>query len=312
MELLGARFTFESNSAALLKIVDAAYGRLPPQRFPGELALLKVSLRLLPPGRSSARPAALALLHAADYLGGASPQSNCVVVSPRQGSALVLIAASMLRHPYHIRYEFIEFAVFTLAARAQGLLALHGACVGRHGHGLLIVGDSGAGKSTVALHAMLAGFEVLSEDSVFIRAESLLATGVPNFVHLRAESLRLIDSSEVRALVRESPTIRRRSGVKKYELDLRQAPFNLAKKPLVLTGIVFLSARRAAGKALVRALSTAVATKRLAKAQPYASRHPEWRELRRQFARLDCVELRRGDHPRESVAALSSLLPKRI
>jgi hypothetical protein len=58
----------------------------------------------------------------------------------------------MLRFPYHARYELIEFAVFTLAARAQGLVPLHAACVGEEGRGLLLMGESGAGKSTASLH----------------------------------------------------------------------------------------------------------------------------------------------------------------
>ena len=49
------------------------------------------------------------------------------------------------------RYEMLEFAVFTLASRVQGVVPLHAACIGRRGRGLLLMGDSGAGKSTAAL-----------------------------------------------------------------------------------------------------------------------------------------------------------------
>jgi serine kinase of HPr protein (carbohydrate metabolism regulator) len=55
---------------------------------------------------------------------------------------------------YLTRYELIEFAVFTLAQRVQGLVPLHAACVGRAGRGLLLMGGSGAGKSTLALHCL--------------------------------------------------------------------------------------------------------------------------------------------------------------
>jgi hypothetical protein len=311
LQILGARLTFDSNSEALLRIVDAAYAGLPAHRLTNNPLELTVSLRLLPSQRSRARPPAFTMLNGAAFLGAASADSNCVLISPQQRSALVLVAHSMLRYPYHIRYEFIEFAAFTLAARSQALLAMHGACVGRHGQGLLIVGDSGAGKSTIALHSLLAGLEVLSEDSVFIQANSLLAVGVANFLHLRAESLRLVDSSKDRDLIRRSPVIRRRSGVEKYEIDLRQARFNLAKRPLALRGVVFLSAKRARGANLVHSLSKATALKLLAKMQPYARQQPGWREFSRQISRLDCLELRRGGHPREAVAALSEYLPIR-
>src|SRR5258708_6306038 len=96
----------------------------------------------------------------------------------------------MLRFPYHIRYELIEFAVFMLACRAQRLVPMHAACVGLDGRGILLMGPSGSGKSTVALHCLLAGFDFLSEDSVFVASKSMGATGVANFLHVREDSLR--------------------------------------------------------------------------------------------------------------------------
>ncbi len=100
-----------------------------------------------------------------------------------------------MRFPYHIRYELIEFAVFTLAARVQRLVSLHAACVGTGGKGVLLMGPSGAGKSTVALQCLLNGFDFLSEDSVFVAPRSMKATGIANFLHTRADSLRWLGRS---------------------------------------------------------------------------------------------------------------------
>jgi hypothetical protein len=162
------------------------------------------------------------MLSGAGFLGGATAFSNAVVISPRERAALVIVSPQMLRSAYHTRYELIEFAVFTLAVRVQQMASLHGACVGIGGRGALLMGDSGAGKSTVALQCLLEGFEFLSEDSVFVAPESLRATGVANFLHVRPESLRWVQAARDVAYIRNSPLIRRRSGVAKYELDLRQ------------------------------------------------------------------------------------------
>ena len=110
----------------------------------------------------------------------------------------------MLRFPYHTRYELIEFAVFTLASRVQGLVPLHGACVGRAGSGVLLLGPSGAGKSTVTLQCLIEGLGFLAEDSVFVVPDTLLATGVSNFLHVRADSLRWIAQ---RSSVTKNPPI---------------------------------------------------------------------------------------------------------
>jgi len=65
------------------------------------------------------------MLSGPGFLAGAPHSSNFVVLAPAERSALVAVSPQMLRFPYHTRYELIEFAVFTLAARVQGLVPLH-------------------------------------------------------------------------------------------------------------------------------------------------------------------------------------------
>src|SRR4051812_11787740 len=180
VELLGCRVDFESNSRQLMRLVRAAYGGLPPHRLTGEVTQLQIRLIATSGGSVHRRsePPPLEMLAGAGLLGGATHPSSFVIVSPQQRSGLVVVPPSVLRFPYHTRYEFIEFALFTLAARVKRLVPLHAACVGREGRGVLLMGESGAGKSTVALLCLLAGFEFLSEDSVFVEPDSLLATGV--------------------------------------------------------------------------------------------------------------------------------------
>jgi energy-coupling factor transporter ATP-binding protein EcfA2 len=214
----------------------------------------------------------------------------------------------MMRFPYHTRYELIEFAVFTLAARVQRLVALHGACVGRAGRGVLLLGPSGAGKSTVTLQCLIEGLEILSEDSVFVTPDTLLATGVSNFLHVRADSLGWIAQRRHVANIRKSPVIRRRTGVRKYEIDLRRGEYALAERPLKIGAIVFLSARPAAGRPLLQRLLHEEALQMLVREQAYAANQPPWTLFTRTIKRVPFFELRRGQHPSESVAALQGLI----
>src|SRR4029079_19173948 len=115
----------------------------------------------------------------------------------------------------------------TLATRSQQLVALHAGCVGAEGRGVLLLGPSGAGKSTLALHAALGGLEFLAEDSVFVQPRTLRATGLSAHVHTRQTGLRLIADPAVRRALRRAPSIRRRSGVRKHEFDLRGAATRL-------------------------------------------------------------------------------------
>ena len=330
MALLGTEVRFESNDRRLLDLADEAFAGLPAHRLPRAAKRharprqsgrspararqtrphLRIVLRLTPGrrGRARAEPPPLAMLSGAELLAGAPDESSFVALSPATGSGLVVVSEPMLRFPYHTRYELIEFAVYTLAARTQGLAALHAACVGRDGRGVLLMGASGAGKSTVALHCLLRGLDFLSEDAVFVQPGTMLATGAANFLHVRSESLRWLGRTRAAAAIRRSPVIRRRSGVRKFEVDLRRGGFTLARAPLKLGSIVFLAARGAGRGPLLRPLAGAELAARLESAQAYAAGQPAWPAFRRGAAALAAFELSRGRDPNESVDALERLL----
>lgn len=307
--LLGAQFVFESGSAALMRLADRAYAGLPRHTLPARAPRLAVRLVL---GGAAAAPAidepeALAMASGAGILCGASAGAGMTAICPERGAALVVVARELLRFPYHVRYELIEFAVFTLAARVLGLVPLHAACVGSGGRGLLLLGASGAGKSTAVLQCALAGLHVVSEDSLFVTPDTLLATGVANFLHVRPQSLRFVPARDAAALGR-SPRIRRRSGVEKLEIDLRQPRFRLAPRPLRLTGVVELSAQRAGTGASLTALEPRELLARLRDGQPYAAGLEGWRPFVQAVRGLPAFTLRRGRHPGETVRALRQLL----
>ena len=315
LQLLGARFQFQSNSRRLLQLVESAYGGLPRHRLSDAAPRLSVRLQLMSAGplrsRRRLEPPPLAMVSGAGFLGGATHGSNFVVLSPQERSALVGISPQMLRFPYHARYELIEFAVFSLAQRVQRLVSLHGACVGLGGRGVLLMGPSGAGKSTVALQCLLQGLDFLSEDAVFVAPDSLLATGIANYLHVPANSLGWIERDDA-AAIRLSPVIRRRSGVRKFELDLRRGGYRLAASPLQIGAVVFLSRKSARTGSLLRPLSKSMLLAKLAKAQAYAANQPEWPVFKRRVGRLDAFELRRGSHPIEAVDALRAVLHRRL
>jgi hypothetical protein len=318
LQLMGGRFHFDSNSPELLRLVDAAYAGLPPHRFSANPPEFHVRLMLtpgprrrgsgLPVARRQSEPPPIFMLSSADLLGGATESSTFVVLSPEQRSAFVSVSRDMLRFPYHTRYELIEFAVFTLASRAQRLVPAHAACVGIDGRGILLMGPSGSGKSTVALHSLLNGFDFLSEDSVFIAPQSMRATGTANFLHVRADSLSWFARSAASTLIRRSPIIRRRSGVEKFEVDLRRGEFHLAKAPLKIVGVAFLSSQSAGKGPLLRSLSDSDTLARLKREQAYGASLPQWHTFSRTLLRLGGVEILRGPHPSTSVEVLRSLL----
>jgi hypothetical protein len=309
-QILGARFRFEGNDQALVDVAQATYAGLPRHQLPVAAPEFRIELRLLPrrPMAAYAEPPPVRVQSGAGLLCGVMDESNYVVLAPGQRRALVVVSADMLDEPYHVRYELIEFAVFVLATRGLGLVPLHGACVGRGGRGVLVLGASGSGKSTLALHSLLRGLDFLAEDAVFVRPESLLATGVANFLHVQPDALGFIDDDAARHWIGQSPMIRRRSGVAKFEADLRLGRFKVAAQPLELTAAVFVSSEPASGARLVNRLAVNDAASRLVADQPYAANQPGWRCFEERLIRRGVHELKRGRHPGDSVDALLTLL----
>jgi hypothetical protein len=132
-----------------------------------------------------------------------------------------------------------------------------------------------------------------------VTADTLLATGAANFLHVRSDSLRWLERPRDVAAIRASPVIRRRSGVRKFEVDLRRGPYRLAASPLEIGAIVFLSAQQAAGGPLLRPLAKAS-----------IANQPQWPTFCKRATRLDAFELRRGAHPLEAIDALRSLVER--
>lgn len=309
MRLLGGRFHFASNSDALLRLVEAAYAQTPSHRL-SSAAEFHIQLDLLPSRDVPYvhEPPQVRTHSGVGVLCGVIDDRNYLVLSPGEGRALIAVSEDMLEHPYHVRYELIEFAVFVLAARRMGLVPLHGACVGRDGRGVLLLGESGAGKSTLALHCLLHGLDFVAEDGVFIEPETLLATGIANYLHLRLDVLQRVEG-ETRSWIASAPTIRRRSGVEKFEVDIRHGRGRLASTPLQLTAAVLVSAESARdGDPLLERLSEEEAMACLVADQPYAAGQPGWRPFVRQLMRVGVHRLRRGSSPETSMHAILQLL----
>ncbi|NYQ86034.1 hypothetical protein, partial [Escherichia coli] len=132
-----------------------------------------------------------------------------------------------------------------------------------------------------------------------------------NFLHLRGDSLRFIDDPSVAAHIRKSPIIRRRSGIEKFEIDLRCQAYRPARAPLEISRIVFISKKSAAGSALLAPIDRKLALQKLTASQPYAANLPSWAPFVKGLSHVDACELRRSRHPAEAAGALRRLLEGR-
>jgi hypothetical protein len=309
--VLGAVVRFESNSRKLLALASEAFSGLPAHRWPAREPL-RVCLRLADAeAKGRIMPPPPRLTSGGGLLHATLDSDNFAVVSPEARSALVVASPAMLKHSHLLRYELIEFATLTLAARTQRLVPLHAACIGRAGRGVLVLGDSGDGKSTLGLLSALSGLELLAEDSAFVKVRGLLATGAPNYLHVRSSALRLVASAADRGAIRRSRVIRRRSGIRKFAFDLRRAGVALARRPLRLVGVVLLTGEPAGSGPLLAPVQAVRMRRELRRLQPYARGRPEWSDFERRIAALPAYALARAKRPVDGVDALRRLLRAR-
>ena len=140
VDVLGIRVRVRSNSRRLLRILEQAFGSLPAHRLASRAQQAELTLLLRDgpaPGRITT-PAPMRMHSGAGVLLGIMDANNLVSISVEHRRALLCVNRAMLGFPYHLRYELMEFALYTLAPRMQRLLPLHAACVGLDGRGLLL------------------------------------------------------------------------------------------------------------------------------------------------------------------------------
>src|SRR6187401_1097705 len=166
--------------------------------------------------------------------------ANYVIVNPDRRNACVALSNSMLQFRYHARYELLEFAVLELLARSRRMLSLHAACLGAGNRCVMLLGDSGAGKSTACAAALVAGLAFVAEDSVMVDPRAMAAMGVPSFLHVNDSTAQLMRNTTLGAAIAGAPVIRRRSGATKLEFDVRGRGLDLATMPMKIAAWVVL------------------------------------------------------------------------
>ncbi len=301
---LGAILEVEADNARLLALASEAFGSLPRQRLGKHTPRYEMRLRAAVGADSQSLDSRAQLISGAGLLGQVLDADNYALVSPRLGSALVSISERMLERAYVARYDLIEFAAYTLVTRSGGLVPLHAACIGHAGRGALVLGDSGAGKSTLCVRAAAAGLDLLAEDAVLVTRSGLRATGLPTFVHLRCDAEAGLRDLRGSAAIMHAPVIQRRSGIRKFELDMRTGPYRMAPRALSLKHVVVLRAQLAGHAPALRKLAPAQLRRELTRTQPYAAGLPGWSAFLRRITSLPGYELLRGAHPDDSVAEL--------
>lgn len=96
----------------------------------------------------------------------ADPNNFCIANFPR-GKTRMIVSAAALRHPGYVGQVFLDCAAACQIGTAYST-PIHAACVASAGVGVLLCGDSGAGKSSLAYACARAGWEYVTDDTAHL------------------------------------------------------------------------------------------------------------------------------------------------
>lgn len=217
---LGFPLTVASNSQAVL---DAAHLEWDAwtQAFdePPVALTFNVSPGSLPlPAESSFH----AHRHQFAFVAGAQ---NLAVCDTNTHSGIAWITAAAAEDAAYLRYHFLEAMALELIVSLH-MTPFHAACVARHGRGVLLCGDSGAGKSSLSYACARRGWTYLSDDASYLlrrRASERVVLGHAHRLRLRPDAPTLFE--ELSAF---SPS---RRGNGKMSLELPARALSIATAP---------------------------------------------------------------------------------
>jgi hypothetical protein len=174
-------------------------------------------------------------------------QSTMVTVSDQDNYSLyhlgrnwtqMTVSSAALGHEPYIRYFFLEASAICHLV-AKHLTPVHAACVSLEGSGVLLCGDSGAGKSSLSYACARDGWTFTSDDATYLLNDDTgrTVTGNCHSVRLRPTASELFP--EIDGL----PITPRAAGKPSIEIPTAKIPHMLCAQNAEVDFIVFLNRR---------------------------------------------------------------------
>lgn len=160
---LGFAVEIITNEQAVLNAANDSWGSLRPRQIN---SMLQFRVSVSAGGGSECPPAPVT--RANRYLFSiVADADNQAILDLKAGFASIWLNQATVCHSLYLRYYFLEGAAYTLLSTSAAT-ALHAACVSRHGRGVLLCGDSGAGKSSLSYACARAGWTYTSDDASYL------------------------------------------------------------------------------------------------------------------------------------------------
>lgn len=240
---LGFPLEVFSNSASVMVAAEESWKDFQPRSTDAPLQL-HIQVQGNDDGNSALPPAPICSLQWNILLQVANAQ-NFFVCDLKVGRAFGSITSSMAESPLYLRYHFMEAAVLSMVTAGRAA-PVHAACVSPSGSGMLLCGESGAGKSSLAYAGARAGWTYVCDDTSYLpfHRRDRLVTGNHHKIRLRSHGLQLFPELGPR------PITPRAAGKPSVEIATAELASLSTSDSALVKYIIFLN-RREAEDALV-------------------------------------------------------------
>lgn len=190
---LGFAIEIKTNADEVLAAAEESWGGR-PKSFSEPALELRIALG---EGRSGLCPPAPVYRGQRHLLSIVADSQNFALCDREQGFAFGWINRDAAEHKAYLRYHFLEGIALSMLA-ASYVTPLHAACVELAGQGVLLCGNSGAGKSSLAYACARAGWKYVSDDATYLvrKGSGRLVLGNSHQVRFRPSAAELFPELE--------------------------------------------------------------------------------------------------------------------
>jgi hypothetical protein len=258
---MGFPLIVETNSPPVLNTINEFWGSWPRSREKSREKARAVTLRVIVSREDAPLPVVAPVPcgqgHLISLIHGPENFAVCDVDS---SFAFARLSRNVAEDPAYSRHHFLEPMIWLMMDAAH-MVPLHSSCIAFDGRAVILCGDSGAGKTSLAYACARRGWSYLSDDATHVLREPEIITvaGRPFNIRFRESARELFP--ELNAFTPQ----RRLNG--KLDIEVETTKLNL---PIALEGplthVVFLNRQQGAGRATIDHYPEKQAARRL---RPY-------------------------------------------
>jgi len=186
---LGCGMHLKTNSREIIQAAEESWAGF-PELFGGKPIEVRISV-----SEDQQAPAATGLIwRAQGHLAAfQSDRNNFGICDLRQGFAFSCLTPATARDHGFFRYFYLDPMAQVLLWQTHLTPRIHASCVARNGSGVLLCGESGAGKSCLAYACARRGWSFITDEATSLvrGAHDRTALGNPHQIHLRETAVEI-------------------------------------------------------------------------------------------------------------------------